>query len=451
MSDQISVYGYDTRMLHCNHGSIPNETVIRPESDIPRLKKDSVECPLLNLPPELRHEILGHILPRTIETALGPVWLRGHTAILTVNRLLHCEGIRIMYGNSTFVVNVTWNAITIAYKWISSTGLVPNRTLAFPGQLASYSLARIRNLVVRVHHDDDYTGMAKHNFGGPGLVEGMKIQVERLCKTLRDLYQIRDLLIHFKNNNQDTGVDQVILNPFLALKNTRTVRTTGAVTTSFTQTLEAHLNGAYERNSFFRLPLELRERVYDLLLPRTETIIIADWTQRKYIQRRWRHGHLAIMRTSSAIYIEASTFWYATRNFQLTCNNDHFTFTPFWLPRGALLPGLPFPQSIGSHNVFMINHFTIYMPVWWGPIDEEGKHTCRCMLEGLKKLLRSARKVASLTLVCLCRNLADAWYEEAMQDILRIRDLGNVEIYALGQDLVERLRSQLKTHAEEAQ
>ncbi|KAL8822789.1 MAG: hypothetical protein Q9191_006484 [Dirinaria sp. TL-2023a] len=450
MADHFSVYGYDTRMLPCDDGLSSNQTAMQPRIEVPKLKEDSVGCPLLGLPPELRQEILSYVLPQTIETAIGPVWLRGHTAILTVNKLLHFEGIRLMYGNSTFIVKVTWMTITFTYKWLSPTGLVPTRTLAFPWQLPSRNLPKIRKLMVRVHHDDDYIGTVKHNFSGPGLVEGMKTQIQRLCETLQDLEQIRDLLIHFKNDNRDTGVDQVILSPLLALKNTQTVRTAGAVTSTFRQILKDRLNGACDRNSFLRLPLELRERVYDLLLPSTETVINTDQTQRNYIQRRWRHGHLAIMRTSSAIYVEASRFWYGTRNFQLTCEDDHFAFTPYWLPKSPLLPGFPFPQSIGNHNLFLIKHFTIYIPLWWMSTDDEGRNKRSSMLKGLGKLLGNARTISSLTLVCLCSNLSKEWYEEAMQEISRIRDVGNVIIYGLDQDMAERFRSQLEAHAKKA-
>ena len=493
MGDQISVYGYDTRMLMQHPIVRPKDTslitqsvdcrplqasselskpkddfVDRPQPDLPselpkpkeksvdrsasdfspKLKKESMDCALLSLPPEIRQEILRYLLPSTIETDLGPVWLRGQTAILRANKHLHSEGIRMMYGNNTFVVNVTWNAIHFAYKWLTSAGLVPIRTLAFPERLAQGNVSRIRNLMVQIHCDDDYTGMVKHNFGGPGLVEGMKTQVERLRETLQNMYQIQNLLIHFTNDSQDTRIDQVILSPFLSLQNTQTVRTTGAVTVVFTQTLEVHLNGAYDRNSFLRLPLELRERIYDLLLPYTETMVNTHPTQHKYI--RWRHGHLAIMRTSSAVYAEASRLWYGTRNFQLTCGDDHFAFTPFWLPKGRLLPGILFPKRIGSHNLFLIKHFTIYMPVWWGRTDDEGRHKRRNMLERLGQLLRSVRRIASLTLVCFCWNLAKEWYEDAMQEVLRIRGVGNVEIYGLDRDMTKRFRSQLEANAEEA-
>jgi len=225
------------------------------------------------------------------------------------------------------------------------------------------------------------------------------------------------------------------------------VKATGSITSDFARTLERRLNDIYERSSFFRLPLELRERVYDLLLPYTEIMINTHPTQHKYV--RWRYGHTAIMYTCSAIYRESSSLLYRTRNFQLTCGDDHFRFTPFWLPKGRLLPGLPFPQSVGSRNLAQIRHFTIYMPVWWGRTDEEGRRRRRNMLERMGKLLSSVPRIISLTLVCFCWNLAKDWYEDAMQDILSIRGVSKVEIYGLDREMAKRFRSKVETKADE--
>ena len=111
----------------------------------------------------------------------------------------------------------------------------------------------------------------------------------------------------------------------------------------------------YERNSFLRLPPEIRAKIYDILLPHTETMYNTQPTQHKYI--RWRHGHMAIMRTCRLVHRESSRLLYSTRDFQLTCGDDHFRFTPFWLPKGRLLPGVPFEQSLGERNVAQSRSF----------------------------------------------------------------------------------------------
>lgn len=445
---QISVYGYDTSMLSETVVINQPETMEPQKSDLQGFCTSPSTCMILELPFEVRQEILKYMLPATIETrSKGVAWLRGHTAMLTVNKRLYSEGIRMMYGDTIFVIDVTWDSITFAYQWLLANGLVPKRTLAFPGKLAERNLANIRNVIVRVHHVDNYTGMIKHGFEGPGLREGLKLQIEKLCKTLQEIYQLSQLRIHFQNDSHTAGVDQEILKPLLSLKNVRTVEATGSVTSEFARTLERQLNDVYERSSFFRLPLELRERVYDLLLPYTEIMINTHPTQHKYV--RWRYGHTAIMYTCSAVYRESSSLLYRTRNFQLTCGDDHFRFTPFWLPKGRLLPGLPFPQSVGSRNLAQIRHFTIYMPVWWGRTDEEGRRRRRTMLECMGKLLGSVPSIISLTLVCFCWNLAKDWYEDAMQDILSIRGVSKVEIYGLDREMARRFKRKVETKGEE--
>ena len=445
MARPVSVYGYDTSMLSGSSVSAPQERTPCEMPEWHRLSQYSRDCPLLALPLELRQEILSYVLPTTVETrSKGVAWSRGHTAILMASKLTYAEGIRIIYGGSTFVIDLTWDRITFAYQWLLPTGLVPKRTLAFPDGLAARNISHIRRIVVRVHHVDNYTGMVKHNFGGPGLREGLRIQVERLCRTLQTAYQLSELRIRLQNDSHTVGVDQLILKPFLELKNVRTVKATGAVTAGFSRTLEKRLTNVYDRNSFFRLPLELRDRVYDLVLPHTETMFNTHPTQHKYV--RWRYGHMTIMRTCSTIYEESSSLLYRTRNFQLTCGDDHFRFTPFWLPKGRLLPGLLFPQSIGTNNLAQIRHFTIYMPVWWGRTDEEGRQRRRTMLECMGKLLRSIPRIISLTLVCFCWNLASDWYEEAMQDILSIRGVSKIEIYGLDRDMAKRFKNKVKTN-----
>lgn len=444
----ISVYGYETSMLSRNEVSKQQEITVPQKSELEAMSQFSRKCMILELPFELRKEILRYLLPATIEIkSKGVAWLRGHTAILMANRRLYAEGVRMMYGESTFVIDVTWDSITFAYQWLLANGLVPKRTLAFPGKLAERNVANVRNVIVCVHHVDNYMGMIKYGFEGPGLREGLKLQVEKLCRTLQEVYHLSRLRIHFQNDSHTAGVDREILKPLLSLKNVRTVEATGSVTSEFARKLERHLNGVYERSSFFRLPAELRERVYDLLLPYTEIMVNTHPTQHKYV--RWRYGHTAIMYTCSEIYTESSNLLYRTRNFQLTCGDDHFRFTPFWLPKGRLLPGLPFLQSVGSRNLPKIRQFTIYMPVWWGRTDEEGRRRRRTMLECMGKLLGSVPRITSLTLVCFCWNLAKDWYEDAMQDILSLRSVSKVEIYGLDREMARRFKKRVETKGEE--
>ena len=440
----ISVYGYDPSMLARDNIPAPQQKSL-PKPDVwHTLSESSRKCPLLALPSELRREVLSYVIPTTFETRTrGVTWLRGHTAILSTNKLLYAEGIRMMYGNNLFVIDLNYSSITFAYQWLLPNGLVPRGAFTFPDKLVERNISHIRKIIIRVHHVDNYIGMIKYNFEGPGLREGLKLQVEKLCRTLQNMYQISCLRVHFQNDSHTVGLDQQILQPFLALKNVRAVETSGAVSPDFSQILKDRLTNVYDKNSFLRLPTELRERVYDLILPYTEIMVNTTPTQHKYV--RWRYGHMAILRTCSTVHREASGVLYRTRNFQLTCGDDHFRFTPFWLPRGRLLPGIPFPQSVGTVNLMQIRNFTIYMPVWWGRTDEEGRRRRTSMLECMGKMLKTIPRIVSLTLVCFCWNLAKEWYEDAMREILSIRGVRNVEIYGLDRDMARRFRSKVGT------
>lgn len=441
----ISVYGYNTAMLSESSPGAPEEQYSPEPPSYHHLGKNSNSCPLLDLLPlELRQQILNYVLPgTTVHKGKGIVWLRGHTAILAANKLLYREGIHTLYGKNTFVVDVNYDGINFAYQWLLPSGLCPTRhNFAFPGVLAERVTSQIRYVNVRVHHIDNYTGMVKYGFEGPGLRDGLRVQVEKFCSTLQGMYQICRLHIHFRNDNHTPEADQQILRLFLALKNVRVVEAAGAVDENFAKMIESRLTNVYERNSFFRLPIELRERVYDIILPYTQKLISSHPTQHPY--QRWRHGEVAIMYTCSQLGAEVSSFLYRKNNFQLTCGDDHFRFTPYWLPKGRILPGLPFPQSIGTTNLAQIRHFTIYMPVWWGRTDEEGRQRRRTMLESLGRLLKTIPRITSLTLVCFCSNLAEEWYEEAMHEILSLRGVGKMEIHGHDRDMAKRFREQVQ-------
>ena len=134
-------------------------------------------------------------------------------------------------AETLFVVDVVWDEVRFTYQWVLPTALVPKRTFAFPDKLAERNVSLIRKLLIRIHHVDNYTGMVKHNFGGPGLREGLRIQVEKLCQsTLQQMYEISHLHIHFRNDSQIMSVDQAILRPFMNLTNTRTLKLTGSIT-----------------------------------------------------------------------------------------------------------------------------------------------------------------------------------------------------------------------------
>lgn len=188
--------------------------------------------PLLQLPLELRQQILAYLLPHTRdlgsnvnplahharnfsavqkrgekgmllpsaaakpqpplrsassrETSVSNiVWQRGNVSLFSVCRQLHDECADLVYGNSTFMLFVTFNGISFRFRYLLPSGMTPNRSYPFLELLPERYLTRIRKVVVHVDHVDSYTGMIKFNVSGKGLTHGLRRQVQRLVTALQ--------------------------------------------------------------------------------------------------------------------------------------------------------------------------------------------------------------------------------------------------------------------------
>jgi hypothetical protein len=118
------------------------------------------------------------------ETGNDIVWRRGGTNILAVNKQIHEETADMLYGDNTFVVDVTFDSISFRYRWRTAMNLTPNRTYPFLEHFSQRNLLRIRNYVINVESVDDYTGMIKYNCGGRGLPAGLRKKVQELVDLL---------------------------------------------------------------------------------------------------------------------------------------------------------------------------------------------------------------------------------------------------------------------------
>lgn len=227
--ESISVYGYHQGLLDL----VPTSPNVQRQNDMfaevtsyHMLREGGIECPLLDLPFEIRVNIYSYLLPATAELAgKGVLWRRGNITILLANKQIYDEAIKIMYGNATFVIDVTWDGITFAYQWLLSTGLVPKTRLAFPTSLAWRNLSLVRKVMIRIHQVDSYTGMMKYNYAGRyPLTAGLKDQVETLCISLQKMAELRQLRIHLQNNNYDPVATETIMDPFSRLSNRLMIR-----------------------------------------------------------------------------------------------------------------------------------------------------------------------------------------------------------------------------------
>lgn len=332
----LSVYGYGQAMLKGPEiwDSIPREE-LREATDGLQVDGSSKKCALLDLPFELRRGIYQYLLPTTVDTGhKGIVWIRGNTAIIAVNKQIHAEATTIMYGSNTFVLDIEWCCTTFAYQWLLPTGLVPKRTIAFRDQLASRGMAFIRKLHVRVHHVDSYTGMAKYSYSGPGLRDGVKDQVLALCTFLPNLPEITKLSIQFRDDGATAALGQAVLEPFLTLKNTREVTVEGSITPEFAEYISSRLNDAYTRNSFLRLPREIRDMIYDHLFASNVSSCFnrfsrlrdrEDWDKKnQYV--RIKAVDLSLLYASRLINAEAIPVLYRSRDFYAIASQHGWFF-----------------------------------------------------------------------------------------------------------------------------
>jgi hypothetical protein len=262
MDDSIAVYGYDPRMLVA---SMPKDQDIFNQTPTPD-KSRAAESPgqitgesrLLNLPVELRTAIFEGVLPSTFDAGRkGIVWRRGNLAILSTNRQLYKEAISILYSHNVFVIDVIFDCCTFFYQYRNSfiptrkpfylSALVSKRALAFPEYLAPRNIALIRRLCIRVHHVDSYVGMVKYNYSGHGLTDGLQTQVKFLCQALRTIPEIISLHVDFQDDSKTEGTDEIVLQPFLCLTNTRHVALSGDCSSSFERAFRDHLFDAYDK------------------------------------------------------------------------------------------------------------------------------------------------------------------------------------------------------------
>ena len=402
----------------------PNNSVV---TSLDQPSCSSKVFPLLQLPIELREKIFELVLPHTtVAGTRGIAWVRGHCAILATSRRVFNEGIRIMYGRNTFVTDVVWDGVTFAYQWLLPTGLVPKRTFAFPDKLAKRNVSYIRNLLIRIHHVDNYTGMIKHNFSGPGLRQGLRLQLERLCQeTLQDMYEISHLHIHFQNDSHKMSVDQQILEPLMQLTKTRALQLTGSITPGVQRALQAQLSDAHSRNSIFYLPLEIRERIYDLALPYSKAYL--NEVSHKTVV--WVKGSAELLRTCAMIYREASEVLYRSRDFELVALRGRNLRNRFFRSSNSPL-FTDFPHGLGVSNVQKLKHCVLYWNYCHAFAGEERKkEEITRLLEVIMQLLLYSPNITRLSVnYDHYKHISNPSVEDVRQALLRFSGAIKIEV-----------------------
>ena len=311
----ISVYGYEPDMLATVNALSIEETtpkqILEPLDTLVgySTKEDRTKCHLLGLPYELRCQIYRCIMPTTILVPTGVVWFRATAPIWATCRKIYRECIGMLYSDCTFDVNVTYEDPTFRHKWFNTKSKYPkmvlNRTLQFPQIIPSKYRDLMRRIRVVVNQVGSYEGMIKFNYSNPeSLALGVKAQVQKLCDVLKDVPEIRDLVIVYNGHwNEDPEMMRLVLGPFQMLRNTRNVALLQceSIDPTFACQLEKKLTDSYTRNSILRLPTRVRAEIYRHLLPYSPSS-----TANGVKATACHSGDTSIMRTCKLIYAETS-------------------------------------------------------------------------------------------------------------------------------------------------
>ena len=235
---------------------------------------------LLSLPLELRRQIYRYTLPRTFpltKTNPAPTWQKGNTSILATNKQIYEEAIDMMYGSSTFVVEVNYDCISFMYRWFATEGSAVSNRLeehAFPEAIAPRNIARIRKLRVHVCPPNTFD-YPDANMPTSGTFEGSEVdgrteimqlttlgglqaainavenQMSMLFVSLRQMQEVQDLRVSLwlEPTQRHKGYDKTLLMPLSKLKNVRELTLGGNITEEFERKLYEECFGSMEKVS----------------------------------------------------------------------------------------------------------------------------------------------------------------------------------------------------------
>ncbi|KAL8678841.1 MAG: hypothetical protein Q9186_004824 [Xanthomendoza sp. 1 TL-2023] len=196
----------------------------------------SGRCRLLELPLELRTEIIHYVLPTCIDHAfVGPCWIKGTTAILRTSKRLHDEAAQLMYSQATFLINVVWDCTTFVCQWLLSPSSTRQKQYAFPDVFGKHYFSCMKRFKVVIDKMDTYFGYSKNHTAGLSL--GVREQLVSLGPILKAVPEISRLHLHFHDSVVMSVKDESVLKPIVNLPNVRSTFTSGKLNDEMRQSL----------------------------------------------------------------------------------------------------------------------------------------------------------------------------------------------------------------------
>ena len=106
-------------------------------------------CGLLSLSLEIRRQIYSYLVPRTYRDHRSnlQVWYRGNTQLLAANKQIHAEVVDMIYGDSTFFLEVVEGSVMFLLDYPSCLdGIFLRDRLSLPDTIATKYITQMRNL-----------------------------------------------------------------------------------------------------------------------------------------------------------------------------------------------------------------------------------------------------------------------------------------------------------------
>ncbi|KAI9710398.1 MAG: hypothetical protein M1812_007434 [Candelaria pacifica] len=234
--------------------------------------------PFLELPPELRNKIYGHLLiSPLIDEGIGMFLDQGngvyrwgtYTAILSTNRQIFFESSSIFYSENLFTVHGYDDSL-----WFADQDL-PSRTRKnYPATAHSLeSIRKIRRWKFVIQLEPRPRPANENNSMPP--FHRLKRDISHMCERLAQCYCLKEIIIEFWRGQGESRLPAFatgsgVLEPFTTVRGVQQVTIRGDLPEEYKNFLKQLMRGPRvplpSQFVFLNLPIHLRKKIYRLLL-----------------------------------------------------------------------------------------------------------------------------------------------------------------------------------------
>lgn len=291
---------------------------------------------LFHLPLELRQQIYTFVLPsnKPSNDISDGGWTSGSVTILRASRQIYAEAIAVLFAKVTFHIRIEQDCVLFIKTYHYSDGRILKVPLsvryAFPEALGR-NLWRVQRVAIQIEMGImnvwGFIVNTRTDLKTMDQLNAYQGQMEMLCISLRRMERIR--LLHICASGLPVPAI-LILRPLTQLSHVDTVSWEGNVPEELRQATVKRIENSWARNSFLRLPPEVRNMVYQYLLPCHRILLFRSQLSRKALHSgestldldqqppiRENRGYTAILRTCRKTNDEARRVLYANNIFRI--------------------------------------------------------------------------------------------------------------------------------------